>query len=371
MSFAEFRQIGSAELPAGLAGTRKAFPGFAADVTGTEAQTFSQESREEVSAGRSIVLQDLTILDPRMRDLTLPIARVERISTGHLWAEGPMWHAAGDFLLWSDIPRNRTYQWVPDLGVRVFSHASNYANGQTMDGVGRRIVCEHLTRSVVRYDYSGHREVLAESHQGQPLNAPNDVVVAPDGAIWFTDPTYGILSDFEGRRSVPKQPGCYVYRIDPATGAVEPRITTMQKPNGLAFSPSGDRLYVADSSASHDDQGHRHILSFAIGANGTVNDAGRVVTQVSRGVPDGLRVDEYGNLWVSSAAGVEVFASDGTALGILNLPEPVANLCFGGPKGNRLFITASSSVYAVYTAVCGAGRIGRKTSGTQQQSGGF
>lgn len=304
------------------------------------------------------MLQDITILDPRMRDLTLPIARVERISTGHLWAEGPVWHAAGEFLLWSDIPQNRTYQWVPDLGVRVFSHTSNYANGQTMDNVGRRIVCEHLTRSVVRYDHAGRREVLADSHQGQPLNAPNDVVVAQDGAVWFTDPTYGILSDYEGRRSEPRQPGCYVYRIDPATGAVEPRITTMQKPNGLAFSPSGDRLYVADSSASHDSRGHRHVQRFPVGVGGTVG-AGQVLAQVSNGVPDGLRVDEFGNLWVSSASGVEVFAADGTALGILNLPEPAANLCFGGPNGNRLFITASSSVYAVYTAVCGAGRIGR------------
>jgi len=316
-------------------------------------------------------LQDVTILDPRMRDLTLAIARVERISNGHLWAEGPVWHAAGEFLLWSDIPQNRTYQWVPDLGVRVFSHDSNNANGQTMDGAGRRIVCEHLTRSVVRYDHAGNREVLADNHQGLRLNAPNDVVVAQDGAIWFTDPTYGILSDYEGRRAKPEQPGCYVYRIDPVTGAVEARITTMQKPNGLAFSPSGDRLFVADSSASHDDHGHRHIMGFAISPEGEVTDAGNVVAQVSQGVPDGLRIDEFGNLWVSSAAGVEVFAPDGTALGILNLPEPAANLCFGGPKGNRLFITASSSVYAVYTAVSGAGRIGRKTSGTQQQSGGL
>jgi gluconolactonase len=316
-------------------------------------------------------LQDITILDPRMRGLMVPIARVERISSGHLWAEGPVWHAAGEFLLWSDIPRNRTYQWVPDLGVRVFSHDSNYANGQTMDGSGRRIVCEHLTRSVVRYDHAGDREVLADSYQGLKLNAPNDVVVGPDGAVWFTDPTYGILSDYEGRRATPEQPGCYVYRINPATGAVEAQITSMQKPNGLAFSPSGDRLLVADSSASHDDQGHRHVMRFEIDPDGAVSDAGRVVAQVSKGVPDGLRVDEFGNLWVSSAAGVEVFAPDGTALGILNLPEPAANLCFGGPKGNRLFITASSSVYAVYAAVCGAGRIGRKTSGTQQHSGGL
>ncbi len=302
---------------------------------------------------------DVTILDARMRDLVLPNARVERLSTGHLWAEGPVWHAAGDFLLWSDIPQNRIYQWVPDLGVRVFCHDSRNANGQTMDAQGRRIVCEHLTRSVVRFDPAGEREVLADSHAGRRLNSPNDVVVAADGAVWFTDPTYGILSDYEGRRARPEQPGCNVYRIDPDSGAVEPRITTMQKPNGLAFSPAGDRLFVADSSASHDARGHRHVMGFAIGPGGVVQDDGAVIAEVSSGVPDGLRVDEFGNLWVSSARGVEVFAPDGTPLGVLNLPEPAANLCFGGPKGNRLFITASSSVYAVYTAVCGAGRIGR------------
>lgn len=301
---------------------------------------------------------DVTILDARMRDLVLPIARLERLSTGHLWAEGPVWNVAGGFLLWSDIPQNRTYQWVPDLGVRVFSHDSNYANGQTMDAEGRRIVCEHLTRSVVRFGHSGKREVLADSHDGRPLNAPNDVVVAADGAVWFTDPTYGILSDYEGRRATPEQSGCHVYRIDYPSGAVQARITTMQKPNGLAFSPAGDLLYVADSSASHDAAGHRHVMAFPVGPDSSVG-AGHVLAEVSQGVPDGLRVDEFGNLWVSSARGVEVFAPDGTALGVLNLPEPAANLCFGGPKGNRLFITASSSVYAVYTAVCGAGRIGR------------
>lgn len=302
--------------------------------------------------------QDVTILDARMRDLILPIARLERISAQHLWAEGPVWHAAGEFLLWSDIPQNRIYQWVPDLGTRVFSHDSQYANGQTMDTQGRRIACEHLTRSVVRFDHAGRREVLAAQHEGRPLNAPNDVVVAEDGAVWFTDPTYGILSPYEGRRALPEQAGCFVYRVDPASQKIEARITTMLKPNGLAFSPDGGRLYVADSSASHDDDGHRHVMAFEIGPEGTVS-GGEVLLQVSEGVPDGLKVDEFGNLWVSSARGVEVFAPDGTALGILNLPEPVANLCFGGPKGNRLFITASSSVYAIYTAVCGAGRIWR------------
>lgn len=312
-----------------------------------------------------MVRPDLTILDARMRDLVLPIARIERLSSGHLWAEGPVWNAAGDYLLWSDIPQNRIYQWVPDLGVRVFSHDSRNANGQTLDSDGRRIVCEHLTRSVVRFGHDGQREVLADGHRGRRLNAPNDVVVAADGAIWFTDPTYGILCDYEGQRAEPEQDGCFVYRIDPATGEVSARITAMVKPNGLAFSPAGDLLYVADSSASHDENGHRHVMEFAVAAGGGVG-GGRVLARVSAGVPDGLRVDEFGNLWVTSAIGVEVFAPDGTALGSINLPEPAANLCFGGAKGNRLFIAASSSIYAVYTATSGAGRFSRNRSGTSR-----
>ena len=300
-------------------------------------------------------MDNVTILDARMRDLVLPIARLERLSTGHLWTEGPVWCPTGDYLLWSDIPQSRIYQWVPDLGVRVFSHASNNANGQTRDLHGRRIACEHLTRSVVRFEHDGSRTVLAATHDGKPLNSPNDVVVTSDGAVWFSDPTYGILCAYEGRRAVSEQAGCCVYCVDPLTGAVEAKIQTMQKPNGLAFSSDERFLYVADSSYSHDQAGHRHVMAFTVSATGAVG-TGDVLLTVAHGVPDGLRVDEFDNLWVSSARGVEVFAPDGTALGIIHLPEPAANLCFDGPKNNRLFVTASSSLYAIYTAASGAGR---------------
>ncbi len=295
----------------------------------------------------------VSIFDPRMRELVLGNAALLRLDASSLWAEGPVYFASGDYLLWSDIPNNRTMQWVPDLGVRVYSHQSNNANGNTLDAQGRRISCEHLTRSVVRFEPDGSRTVLADAHAGQKLNAPNDAVVAADGAVWFTDPTYGILSDYEGRKSEPEQDGCFVYRIDPDSGAVEPRIRSMRMPNGLAFSPDGAILYVADSSRSHHEDGFAHVKAFDVGQGGHVSNE-RVFAEIAHGVPDGLRLDEMGNLWISSARGVEVHAPDGTHLGVIHVPEPVANLTFGGTKRNRLFITATTSVYAVYTAVRGA-----------------
>mgnify|MGYP000844629753 CR=1 FL=1 len=300
-----------------------------------------------------MAVAEYTILDPRMRGLVLPGAHLERLHTGSLWAEGPVWFPAGDYLLWSDIPTARTYQWVPELGVRVYDHRSMNANGNTRDPQGRRIACRHLSRSVVRFEPDGSVTTLADAHEGRRLNSPNDVVVASDGGVWFTDPTYGILSDYEGKRSDPEQDGCFVYRIDPETGAVEAKIRTMKKPNGLAFSPDETVLYVADSSLSHDDDGFHHVLAFPVGANAALGSP-RVFAVIEAGVPDGLRVDEFGNVWVSSARGVEIYATDGTHLGFLHVPETVANLTFGGAKNNRLFITATTSVYAVHTAVRGA-----------------
>ena len=285
-----------------------------------------------------------------MHHLMVAGAQLERLHQGTLWGEGPVYFPAGDYLLWSDIPNDQLLQWVPGLGVRVISHHANHTNGNTRDAQGRRVSCEHLTRSVVRMEHDGQRTVLASAHDGKRLNSPNDVIVASDGAVWFTDPTYGILSDYEGRRATSEQAGCYVYRICPTTGKVEAKITSMQKPNGLAFSPDERTLYVADSSRSHDEAGNHHVVAFAIGADAAIG-AARELVVIEQGVPDGLRVDEFGNLWISSAQGVEVFAADGTALGILHVPETVSNLTFGGAKSNRLFITASTSLYAIYTAV--------------------
>ncbi|MEO6013828.1 MAG: SMP-30/gluconolactonase/LRE family protein [Devosia sp.] len=302
-----------------------------------------------------MALVEITVLDKRMRMLALASVHLERLDSSSIWAEGPVYFPAGDYLLWSDIPNNRLMQWVPELGTRVFSHQANNSNGNTCDPMGRRISCEHLTRSVVRFEADGSRSVLASSHAGKPLNSPNDVVVTGDGAVWFTDPSYGIMSDHEGRRADVEQDGCFVYRIDPATGDVQAKVRSMLKPNGLAFSPDETVLYVADSSYSHDDAGFHHVKAFDVGPGGSLHNE-RVFATINEGVPDGLRIDEFGNAWISSARGVEVFAPDGTPLGIIHVPETVSNLTFGGPKNNRLFITATTSLYSVFTAVRGAQR---------------
>ena len=302
-----------------------------------------------------MAIAQVTILDQRMRHLVLPGAHLENLYSDALWSEGPVYFPVGDYLLWSDIPNNRLLQWVPELGVKVYSHQSNNSNGNTRDAQGRLVSCEHLTRSVVRIEQDGSRTVLASSYKGKPLNSPNDVVVTSDSAIWFTDPSYGIMTDYEGKRAPKEQAGCYVYRISPKTGVIEAKIVTMRMPNGLAFSPDERTLYVADSSRSHDDGGYHHIMAYSVGADSLIGE-GRVIITIQEGVPDGLRLDEFGNLWVSSARGVEVFAADGTPLGIIHIPETVANLTFGGPKKNRLFITATKSLYAVFTAVRGAER---------------
>lgn len=300
-------------------------------------------------------LGEYSVFDARMRDLIIGSAHLERIDSSSRWTEGPVYFPLGDYLLWSDIPNNRTLQWIEGVGVRVFCHNSNFGNGSTRDAQGRRIVCEHLSRSVVRIEPDGSRTVLAASHAGARLNSPNDVVVASDGAVWFTDPSYGILSDYEGKRSPSEQLGCFVYRIDPQSGEVACKIRSMKMPNGLSFAPAEEVLYVADSSRSHDEAAHHHVLAFPVRTDWSLGEP-KLFATIEDGVPDGLRVDEFGNVWVSSARGVEVFASDGTLLGVVHVPETVSNLTFGGPRNNRLFVTATTSVYSIFTAVRGAER---------------
>lgn len=302
-----------------------------------------------------MALVEYSVLDARMRHLVIGSAHLERLDGTSRWAEGPVYFPAGDYLLWSDIPNNRVMQWAEGMGVRCFSAFSFNCNGSVADALGRRVTCEHLSRSVVRFEPDGTKTVLASAHDGRRLNSPNDVVVASDGAIWFTDPTYGILSDYEGARAAPEQAGCYVYRVDPGSGTIEAKVLIMRMPNGLAFSADESTLYVADSSRSHYEDGHSHVLAFDVGKDWTLG-APRVFATIEHGVPDGLRLDEHGNVWISSGRGIEIFASDGTPLGTLFVPEAVANLTFGGPRNNRLFITATTSVYAVYTAVRGASR---------------
>ncbi|MEL7527032.1 MAG: SMP-30/gluconolactonase/LRE family protein [Pseudomonadota bacterium] len=290
-----------------------------------------------------------------MRDLVIPICGLERLFQNCLWAEGPAYFAATDCVVWSDIPNNRILQWVEGLGTRPLTTASNHANGNTIDREGRLVSCEHKTRAVTRREHDGSRTVLATHFGGKRLNSPNDVVVKSDGSIWFTDPTYGILTDYEGDRAEPEQDGCFVYRLDPETAEVEPVVKTMVKPNGLAFSLDEKRLYVSDTGVSHLAGGPHHIKAFELDAAGRP-ESESVFAEISPGVPDGFRLDEFGNIWTSSGNGVQVFAPDGSYLGRIVVPEAVANLTFGGAKNNRLFITATTSLYAIYVGVRGATR---------------
>lgn len=292
-------------------------------------------------------------LDPRFSACLVHCERVERLWTGGRWCEGPAWFAAHRTLVWSDIPNNRMLRYDETNGtVGIFRQPANNANGNTVDREGRLITCEHLTRRVVRVEHNGAQTILAERWQGKRLNSPNDVVVRSDGSIWFTDPSYGILSDYEGQRAESEIGACNVYRIDPVSGAVDLMADDFVKPNGLAFSPDESILYIADTGASHDINGPRHIRAMRVVADGerlvASGEAQTVFAQCTNGLFDGFRVDQQGRLWASAADGVHAYASDGTLLGKIRIPEVVANVCFGGEKRNRLYICGTSSLYAVY-----------------------
>lgn len=293
--------------------------------------------------------------DPRFRDLIHPNAQLQRIGSGFEWAEGPVWFPAAEMLLFSDIPAHRMMRWTAQTGCSIFRENSDYSNGNSRDPQGRLVTCHHGTRRVTRTEADGSLSVLASHHGGKRLNSPNDVVVRSDGSIWFTDPTYGILSDLEGYRAEPEQAGSHVYRIPPAGGEPEPVITSFTQPNGLCFSPDERLLYVAESGSSHDAGVPSVIRVFELGADGMIASAGRDFARIDAGLPDGIRCDGRGNLWSSAADGIHIFAADGTLLGKILVPEVVSNLCFGGPRGNRLFITATTSLYMLAVNANAAG----------------
>lgn len=293
--------------------------------------------------------------DPRFRLLLQPNASMDKLTGECLWAEGPVYFPATDLLIWSDIPNNRMLRWAPGMGVGVYRAPSNYSNGNTRDREGRLVSCEHGERRVTRTEHDGSITVIASHFEGKRLNSPNDVIVDSEGAIWFTDPDYGIISDYEGYRSDSEIGRCNVYRVSPGDTQVRLVSDDFVKPNGLAFSPDESKLYIADSAASHDDNAPRHIRVFDVAGNGALRN-GRVFVEMQSGVPDGMRVDEHGNVWTSAEDGVHCYAPDGALLGKILIPEVVANLTFGGPRRNRLFITATSSVYALHVGVRGAAR---------------
>lgn len=290
--------------------------------------------------------QTFEVIDSRFQALILGNVSLRRIATGFLWTEGPAWIHDQQVLLFSDIPNEKVYRWTPCGSVTTFRSSSNYANGRTRDLQGRLISCEHGTRSVTRIEHNGAITTLCDSHKGQRLNSPNDVVVKSDGTVWFTDPSYGILSDYEGYKAESEQDGNYVYCLDPESKEVFPVTTQFVQPNGLAFSLDESQLYVAESGSSHDAAVPSVIRVFDV-TNNTLSNGG-VFAEISPGLPDGLRVDALGNIWTSAADGVHCYGACGTLLGKIRVPEVVSNLTFGGPRGNQLFITATSSVYAVY-----------------------
>jgi len=306
----------------------------------------------------ALVGPDSESYDRRFAFLINGTCQKELLFDGCRWAEGPVWFGDGNYLVWSDIPNNRMLRWVPDGmrgGVSVFRRDSKYSNGNTRDREGRLVTCEHGGRRVTRTEADGSITVIADSHKGKRLNSPNDVVVKSDGTIWFTDPNYGIMSDYEGHKADMEQEGCHVYRFDPRTGELAVAADDFDKPNGLAFSPDESELYVADSAVSHDPDKPRHLRAFKVGKdNALTGGAARFLC--ADGVPDGFRVDTKGNLWVGSGPAIYVFAPDGTALGKIAFPQNVSNLVFGGPKRNRLFVTCTHEVYSVYVTATGAQR---------------
>ena len=288
------------------------------------------------------------ILDDRFSRVVIGMCALERLHTGTRWAEGPVYFADGRYLVWSDIPNDRMLRWDEVTGtVGLFRSPANYTNGNTRDRQGRLVSCEHGLRRITRTEHDGTITVLAERYQGKRLNSPNDVVVKSDGTIWFTDPPYGIITDYEGHKADSEIGSCNVYRLDPRDGSVTVVVDDFDKPNGLAFSPDEKVLYVADSGRSHGADKPHHIRVFDVSPDNTLS-GGRVFADVEPGIPDGLRLDVEGNVWASAGDGVHCYSPAGELLGKILVPEPVANLTFGGPKRNRLFITASSSLYAVY-----------------------
>jgi gluconolactonase len=286
-----------------------------------------------------------TAIDPVFYTYVLGNAPVKQLATGFDWVEGPVWFGDHQCLLFSDIPNNRIMRWSPGIGVSTFREPSNFANGLTRDREGRLIACEHGARRVTRTEYDGSITVIADQFQGRRLNSPNDVVVKSDGTIWFSDPHYGIMTNYEGTKAE-QELACNVYRVDPTDGAIEVMASDFVGPNGLAFSPDEKRLYIADTGAMFDPNAERHIRAFDVDAQGGLS-GGAIFHRIDPGAADGFRIDANGNVWSSAADGVHCIAPTGELMGKILVPELVSNVCFGGRRASTLFITATTSIYAV------------------------
>jgi gluconolactonase len=301
-----------------------------------------------------MITESFEVLDERFGRLILGNVHLEKLWTGCRWAEGPAYFPAGRYLVWSDIPNNRMLRYDDTDGrVSVFRQPSNNTNGHTVDREGRLVSCEHQGRCVSRTEHDGSRTVLVSQYQGKRFNSPNDAVVKSDGTIWFTDPSYGIDSEYEGDAAPSEIGARNVYRLDPATGEVAAVATDFVQPNGIAFSPDESLLYVVDTGATHVKDGPHHIRRFRV-AGGKTLSGGEVFVECTVGLFDGLRLDVHGNIWTSAGDGVHCFDPDGALIGKVKVPEVVANVCFGGLKRNRLFICGTTSLYSVYLRTQGA-----------------
>ena len=298
------------------------------------------------------------VIDPRFARYVVGNAAVERLYTGARWAEGPVWFGDGRYLLFSDIPNNRILRWLEDTGeVTIFRSPSNYSNGNYRDRQGRLLTCEHDTRRLTRTEYDGSITVLMDQFQGKKLNAPNDLAVHSDGAIWFTDPGYGIMSNYEGHKAAFELP-TNVYRLDPNTRQATVVVSDLDKPNGICFSPDEKKLYIVDTGVPK-RAGDPHPIRVYDVEDGMRLKNGRLFANMAPGSSDGIRCDVDGNVWSAAGwvgegyNGVHVFTPDGTLIGKIHLPETCANLCFGGAKKNRLFMAASQSLYSLYVGTQG------------------